>query len=183
MQEEEREDRPSKTQMKKRMHELQALGARLVELSPDQLDSMNLPEFLRDALHEAQHTGGRESRRRQLQYVGRLMREVDPEPIREKLAVWDGQSSAHTARVHVAERWRERLLDDEAALGELAASRPGLDIQRLRNLVRNARAERDARKPPKSFRELFRALMEQFAPADNGKTGSGSVSDAGENRT
>lgn len=175
--EEESQDRPSKTQLKQRMHELQALGARLVELSPEQLDSMNLPEFLRDALQETQRTSGRESRRRQLQYVGRLMREVDPEPIREKLAVWDGQSRGHTARVHLAERWRERLLEDEAALAELTALRPGLDIQRLRNLIRNARAERDAGKPPKSFRELFRALMEQLGPAEDGKTGADPISD------
>ena len=154
------QDRPSKTQTKKRMHELQALGERLVELNPEQLWSIGLPEDLLDAVLEARRTGGRESRRRQLQYVGRLMRDVDPEPIREKLAVWDGVSREHTARVHLVERWRERLIEDEAALGELAAAHPGADTQHLRNLIRNARAERDSGKPPKSFRELFRALRE-----------------------
>ena len=160
MSEEKDQDRPSKTQMKQRMHELQALGERLIELSPAQLDSMGLPEFLHDAVLEAQRTPGRESRRRQLQYVGRLMREVDAEPIREKIAAWDGVSSQHTARVHLAERWRARLLENEAALAELADAHPGLDAQRLRQLIRSARAERDAGKPPKHFRELFRALRD-----------------------
>ncbi|MBI4291454.1 MAG: DUF615 domain-containing protein [Betaproteobacteria bacterium] len=154
------QDRPSKTQTKKRMHELQALGERLVELNPEQLASVGLPEKLLDAVLETRRIGGRESRRRQLQYVGRLMRDVDPEQIREKLAVWDGVSREHTARVHLVERWRERLLEDEAALAELAAAHPGTDTQHLRNLIRNARAERDAGRPPKSFRELFRALRD-----------------------
>ncbi len=153
-------ERPSKTQTKKRMHELQALGERLIELNQEQLEQIALPENLLDAVLEAKKMSGRESRRRQVQYVGRLMREIDPEPIREKLAVWDGVSKEHTARVHLAERWRERLLEDEAALAELAAAQPGLDTQRLRNLIRNARLERDSGKPPKSFRELFRALRE-----------------------
>lgn len=162
MREEKNQDRPSKTEMKRRMHELQALGERLAALSKEQLDSISLPEILRDAVIDAQRTPGRESRRRQLQYVGRLMREVDPEPIREKLAAWDGVSSEHTARVHLAERWRARLLEDESALGELAAAYPDLDTQRLRSLVRGARAERDAGKPPRNFRDLFRALMEKM---------------------
>ena len=69
-------------------------------------------------------------------------------------------SSQHTARVHLAERWRARLLENEAALAELADAHPGLDAQRLRQLIRSARAERDAGKPPKHFRELFRALRD-----------------------
>jgi ribosome-associated protein len=88
------------------------------------------------------------------------MRDVDAEQIREKLAVWDGVSREHTARVHLVERWRERLLEDEAELGELVAAHPGTDTQHLRNLIRNARVERDAGRPPKSFRELFRALRD-----------------------
>ncbi|MBI2316284.1 MAG: DUF615 domain-containing protein, partial [Betaproteobacteria bacterium] len=156
------QDRPSKTQTKKRMHELQALGERLVELNPEQLAAVGLPEDLHEAVLDARRMASREARRRQLQYVGRLMRRIDPEPIRERLAVWDGASREHTARVHMTERWRSRLIEDETALAELAAAQPGIDTQHLRNLVRNARAERDAGKPPKSFRELFRALWEKM---------------------
>jgi len=154
------QERPSKTQLKKQMHELQVLGERLVSLNADQLDVIGLPEDLRAALDEARRVPGRESRRRQMQYIGRLMRDVDPEPIREKLAAWDGVSREHAATLHGIERWRDRLLDDEAALGELLRERPGADAQRLRALIRNARAEREPARPPKSYRELFRLLRD-----------------------
>lgn len=158
------QERPSKTQRKKQMHELQTLGERLVTLNAVQLDSIDLPESLRTAVAEAQGMPARESRRRQLQYIGRLMRDVDPEPILEKIAAWDGLSHEHTARLHDIERWRDRLLEDEAAMEEFLREHPGADSQRLRGLVRNARAERDASRPPKSFRELFRLLRDILEP-------------------
>ena len=154
------QERPSKTQRKRQMHELQALGERLVTLNAGQLNAIGLPEDLRAAVAEAQSMTGRESRRRQLQYIGRLMREVDPEPIREKIAAWDGLSREQAVKLHGIERWRERLLDDEAAIEELLRERPGADSQRLRSLVRNARAERDASWQPKSYRELYRILRD-----------------------
>jgi ribosome-associated protein len=154
------QERPSKTQLKKQMHELQALGERLVTLNADQLDAVALPEDLRAAVDEARRVPGRESRRRHMQYIGRLMREVDPEPIREKLAIWDGLSRGHAAKLHDIERWRDRLLDDDAALGEFMREHPGADSQPLRTLIRNARGERDAARPPKSYRELYRLLRD-----------------------
>ena len=158
------QERPSKTQRKKQMHELQALGERLVTLNAGQLDAIGLPEGLRAAVDEAQGMPARESRRRQLQYIGRLMRDVDPEPILEKIASWEGLSREHTALLHDIERWRERLLDDPAAIEEFLRERPGADSQRLRSLIRNVRAERDAARPPKSFRELFRLLRDILEP-------------------
>ena len=154
------QERPSKTQLKKLMHELQALGERLAALNADQLDTMELPENLRAALDGARRVPGRESRRRHLQYIGRLMRDVNPAPIREKLAAWDGQSHAQAAMLHGIERWRVRLLDDDACLEELLRERPGADSQRLRTLIRIARAEREAARPQKAYRELFRFLRE-----------------------
>lgn len=154
------QERPSKTQRKQQMLELQALGERLLALNAGQLDAIGLPDELRTAVAEAQGMPPRESRRRQLQYIGRLMRDVDPEPIREKLSAWDGQSREHAAALHGIERWRERLLDDDAALGEFLRERPDADSQRLRTLIRNARAEREAARPPKHYRELFRLLRE-----------------------
>jgi ribosome-associated protein len=154
------EEKPSKTKRKHAMHELQALGERLVELNPGQLSEFVLPESLRDAIENARRITRHEARRRQLQYVGRLMRTADADAIREKLKTWDGISTEHTARVHRIERWRDQLLADDAALKELAGAHPGLDTQRLRALVRNARAERDAGRPPRAFRELFRALRD-----------------------
>jgi ribosome-associated protein len=157
---------PSKTQRKKQMHELQALGTELVELSAQQLAALDLPETLRDAVMDAREITKFEARRRQLQYIGKLMRSVDPEPIRKTLAVSKAASRAHTARLHLIERWRERLLDDEAALDELITEQPQADVARLRLLIRNVQREREAGQPPKSFRELFRLLDETLKESD-----------------
>jgi len=156
------EDRPSKTQRKKQMHELQALGERLVALNASQLDEVGLPQLLRTAVEDAKRFTRHEARRRQMQYIGRLMRDLDPEPIREKLKIWDGVSQEHTARHHLVERWRERLLENDGALGEFAQQRPGLDTQRLRSLVRSAREELATGRPPRSHRELFRFLRQSL---------------------
>src|SRR6267154_2614835 len=156
------EEKPSKTELKRVMHELQALGERLIGLNPEQLAAIALPENLYEA------------RRRQLQYIGRLMRDVDPEPIREKLKVWDGVSIEETARLHRIERWREKLLEDDGGVGALARAHPGIDTRLLRTLVRKAREERNAGRPPRAYRELFRALRDiipdsQPVPDDDGE--------------
>jgi ribosome-associated protein len=168
------EEKPSKTERKRVMHELQALGERLIGLNSEQLAAIALPGSLHEAVEQARRITKHEARRRQLQYIGRLMRTVDPEPIREKLKVWDGVSTEETARLHRIERWREKLLEDDAGLGALVHDHPGIDTQRLRALVRNARAERIAGRPPRAYRELFRALRDiipdsQPAPDDDGE--------------
>jgi ribosomal 50S subunit-associated protein YjgA (DUF615 family) len=125
------DERPSKTQRKKEVEALQALGERLVELNADQLAKVPLPDDLRDAVLEAKRIRSREGRRRQLQYIGKLMREIDPAPIARELERWDGQSREATAVHHRIERWRLRLLDDDAhSPSSRAAS--GADLQRLR---------------------------------------------------
>jgi ribosome-associated protein len=154
------EDKPSKTQRKREMHELQELGARLVELNSEQLAEVGLPEDLRDAIERVRHITKHEARRRQMQYIGKLMRSVDPGPIREKLKVWDGVSAEHTAQQHRVERWRDRLLEDEGTVDELVRAHPGIDARRLRALARKAREERTAGAPLRAYRELFRALRE-----------------------
>ncbi|MFZ2336702.1 MAG: ribosome biogenesis factor YjgA, partial [Sideroxyarcus sp.] len=102
------------------------------------------------------------AQRRQMQYIGKLMRDIDPEPIKAQLAVWNGTSQAHTVYMHMLERWRDRLLDDEHALTELLADQPQIDVPRLRSLIRSAQKEREAAKPPKSYREIFQMLREIF---------------------
>jgi ribosome-associated protein len=153
---------PSKSQRKRDMHELQDLGVELVELNDDQLASIDLPESLLDAVMHARQLTKHEARRRQMQYIGKLMRHVDPEPIRERIAAYKAVSTAHTARLHMLERWRTRLLEEDDALAELLGSHPGADAGRLRLLVRNAARERAAGQPPKSFRALFKLLDEIF---------------------
>jgi ribosome-associated protein len=155
-----REDAPSKTQRKHEMHALQDLGERLVTLSAERCAQLDLPETLREAVGAARRIRSREALRRQMQFIGRLMRDTDPEPIRAKLAEWDGRSNAAIAAHHRVERWRERLFADDAALTEFAHTHPAADLQRLRACVREARKEQRAGKPPRHFRELFRLIRE-----------------------
>jgi len=151
---------PSKTKQKEAMHELRDLGAELVELSVGQLKRINVPENIFDAVRECQKITAHGARRRQIQYLGKLMRSVDDEPIRAGLALLRGESSAETARLHRLERLRVRLLEDEAVLTEIAAQWPGVDLQHLRTLRRNALKEKENNKPPKNFRAIFQILQE-----------------------
>ncbi len=153
-----RDERPSKTRLKRDMHALQDLGTALAALSAERLGRIDMPERLRDALREAQRMTKHEARRRQMQFIGRLMRDVDAAPIREALDALNGVSAAETARQHRLERLRERLLEDEAVLTEIGAAHPGADIARLKQLRRGVLHERESGKPPRNFRELFRLL-------------------------
>jgi ribosome-associated protein len=163
-------ERPSKTRLKRDMDALQALGARLLEVSEERLASIALPERLREAVLEARRIRSREARRRSLQYIGKLMREVDPAPIRARFAEWDGRSAAATAAHRRAERWRERLLDDEGALTEFARECPGADLQQVRACVREVRKDLVAGRTSRHYRDLFRlvkAALDAPAPPYN----------------
>ena len=150
----------SKTRRKREMQELQDLGEELVALTPDKLAGLDLPMRLLDAVLDARRISKFGALRRQMQYVGRLMRDADADAIRSQLDVWKGTSVAETARLHAIERWRTRLIGDDLALGELLGQFPRADAQRLRALVRNVKREAAAKKPPKSFRELFHELRQ-----------------------
>jgi len=160
MQEHDQQEEVSKTQLKQQMHELQALGETLAELPKEKLKQLDLPENLRDALLEAKRITAHGGKRRQLQYIGKLMRSIDPEPIQTKLDQWNGNHAEETALLHRLENWRQRLIDDDAALSEFLTQHPDFDVQQLRTLIRNARKETQLQKPPKSSRELFRILRE-----------------------
>jgi ribosome-associated protein len=151
---------PSKSQRKRESTALQDLGEALVALPAERLAAIDLPEGLRDAVHEARRISKFGALRRQLQYVGRLMRDVDPAPIRAALDALEGHSRAHTAWLHGLERLREQLIDADQGWDALATAHPGADLQRLRQLARNARTERAAQRPPRAFREMFQALRE-----------------------
>ncbi len=152
-------DGPSKSQRKRDMHALQSLGEELAALSLDRLRALELPDALRDALLQVRSLRTHGAVRRQLQYVGKLMRDVDPEPLRERLDVWNGTSREAVVRAHLAEHWRERLLAGDEAFSELLSEFPTVDIPAMRTLIRNARREREDSKPPRNFRELYRALL------------------------
>ena len=150
----------SKTRKKAQMHALQKLGIELVDLSKERLASMQLPETLVEAIREAQRITAHEGRRRQMQYIGRLMRDIDPAPIQERLDAWRGQSKAEVARQHGMERMRDKLIADDSALTEFAQKHPEVDLQALRNLIRNARKEAAEGRPPKSYREIFKVIRD-----------------------
>ena len=142
------------------MHELQALGVALVALPEGMLQAMALDSRLLEAVLEAKRITAHEGKRRQIQYIGRLMRDVDPAPIRARSAELEGSSAQASARHRRLEGWRERLIGDDQALTAFAAEHPGAVLQALRALIRNARKEASLGKPPHAFRELFRLLKE-----------------------
>jgi ribosome-associated protein len=171
--------RPSKTRRKQDSHDLQALGQALMELPAARLAKLDLPESLRDAIDELRRVRSHEGRRRHLQYIGKLMRQVDPEPLREAVAAFRLPSAKETLALHEAERWRVRLVSDDNALTVWLREHPETDAQALRSLIRSARKDRAeaeaaaaGSEPRKSraWRELFQivkaGLAGDAAPSD-----------------
>ncbi len=149
---------PSKTRRKQQMHALQDLGEALVALDPKRLALLDLPERLVDAIGQARGIRAHEGRRRQLQYVGKLMRDVDPAPIQATLDQWASGAAGDREQFAATERWRDEMLADAGALERFLAAHPGADRSHLAGLILRARAERAGRGPPHAFRELFRAI-------------------------
>jgi ribosome-associated protein len=159
----------SKSQRKREVNALQDLGTALEALPKDKLAKVPLPETLADALREAKRITSHEGKRRQMQYIGKLMRALtdeDVEAIRRVMATFVGASKAETARLHAIERWRDRLIAGDDAVTEFIAAHPDTDVQALRTLVRNARKEAQLAKPPKSSRELFQMVKQTLAGND-----------------
>jgi ribosome-associated protein len=152
------DDKLSKTRRKQLQHELQAIGEELVEISEDRLASLDLPERLLDAVLAARRITAHEARRRQLQYIGKIMRNVDAAPIRAALEGWRTQSHRYTLGHKRVEAWRERLISDPDAVGELLAEHPAADARGLRALAESAVRERENGQPPRSYRALYQAL-------------------------
>lgn len=155
---------PSRSARKREAESLQDLGEALVALSPERLREIPLTDDLAEAIQLAQRIKAHGGRRRQLQLIGKLMRRIDPGPIREALARLENRSAAAIAEHHQAERWRERLLaETEAALTEFLDQYPATDRQQLRQLLRAARQEQAQGKPPRAARELFRLIRSSIA--------------------
>jgi len=162
-------DRPSKSQLKRDMTALQGLGEDLLNLPESRWEPLALPEILYDALRHAKKITNFEGKRRQMQYIGKLMREIDPEPIREAVAAFKLGHAQDSLRLHQSERWRERLLANDAALQEFINEHVDVDIQQLRNLVRAARkdaANEPEKRSGRAFRELFQFIKASEPAAD-----------------
>jgi ribosome-associated protein len=151
-------DGPSKSQKKREVEALQALGETLVKLPEAQWKRIELPEDLRAAVADCRRITQNGALRRQRQYIGKLMRGIDPAPIQAQLDVFNGASAAENAKLHQAEKWREKLIADNAALTLFLNQHPGADATRLRQLIRNARDEAAHARPPRAFREIFRVI-------------------------
>lgn len=153
----------SKTQMKKQMNDLQALGMELTKLSSDTLKKIGLDEELFEAIATYKKITSNSALKRQAQFIGRLMRDTNPAPIEAYLAKLRGDNMAHNAFLQRVEQARTRLLADDGAITQFMADFPQADAGKLRTLIRNTKKEQEQNKPPKNFRALFqeiKAVME-----------------------
>ncbi|HEY6483192.1 MAG TPA: ribosome biogenesis factor YjgA [Steroidobacteraceae bacterium] len=158
------EEKPSKSERKRVAHAAQELGERLIRLREAQLAALGLPETLVEAIRDARNMVSRGGAARQRQYIGKLMREIDPQPIHAALAAQSEQSSLDAERFKRLEAWREQLLGaGPAALHELERWRPGLDRAQWVERIAAAQTERAREgRPGPAARELFRALRTLF---------------------
>jgi len=157
---------PSKTQLKADADEKQALGEALLTLRADLMARLNLPEKLLQALADAKKITNFEGRRRQMQFIGKLMRPLDAEPIREAINEQQSGSAELTLQLHLAEQWRDKLIASDDALGSWLTEHPDTDSQQLRALIRQARKDAKPEKPGeaprhgKSYREIFQLVKQ-----------------------
>ncbi|MEO7885177.1 MAG: ribosome biogenesis factor YjgA [Polaromonas sp.] len=160
---------PSKTQLKAEADEKQALGEALLTLRADLMARLDLPDKLRDAIADAKKITNFEGKRRQMQFIGKLMRPLDPDPIREAINEQLNGSADLTLALHLAEQWRDKLIADDAALGTWLGEHPDTDSQQLRALIRQARKDAKPEKPGeaarhgKSYREIFQLVRQTLA--------------------
>ena len=168
---------PSKSQRKRAMHELQALGERLIALDPARLAQLELPERLADALVQARGITRHEARRRQMQFIGKLMRDVDPEPLKAALARWQQGPDADRARFAQLEQWRDRMLAQPDGVEQFLDAYPDADRDAFTALVRDAQAERTRGSPPHKARALFRAITKVIDDAASSDATNDSFSD------
>ncbi|MDH5711011.1 MAG: DUF615 domain-containing protein [Gammaproteobacteria bacterium] len=152
---------PSKSQIKRDCDAMQKMGEELIGLKQAELDSMDLPEDLDEAVRTAQKIKSRTGLKRQRQYIGKIMRQLDSDSIKKQLEKIQHRHDTNTAEFRKLERWRDRLLDDDkAALDEIIEAHPDVDRQHINQLARQARREQQTEKPPVSARKLFKYLRE-----------------------
>lgn len=151
----------SKTQVKKEMHALQDLGKELTHLNKEQLAAMPLPDDLRLAIEQAQGMKKREALRRQLQYIGKLMRKTETEEIEAAYNDLQERHNRSARALHLVEQWRDELIaGDESVITKFIDEYPDVDRQQLRNLVRGAKQELSQQKPPAHKRKLFKLIRD-----------------------
>jgi len=155
---------PSRNELKQQMQDLQELGEAVASLPVDRLDKLKIDERLRDAIDELRRTRSFEGKRRQVQYIGKLMKHEDPAPLREAVASYRVGSATDTLALHQAEYWRDQLLAGDEALAAWVTEYPATDVQQLRSLVRAARKEKlePGERHGRAYRDLFKLVKEQM---------------------
>ncbi len=160
-------DTPSRTDRKRESDELQKLGEDLLTLRTDLMARLALPDKLAEAIAGAKRITNFEGKRRQLQFVGKLMRKLEPDDldaVRKALAEQHSGSASETLALHQVEQWRERLIEDDGALQDWVTQHPKSDSQQMRALIRQARKDAVPSKPGeaprhgKAYRELFQLV-------------------------
>ena len=171
---------PSKTMLKAEADEKQALGEALLTLRADLMARLDLPDKLLDAIKDAKKITNFEGRRRQMQFIGKLMRPLDADPIREAINEQLNGSAQLTLQLHLAEQWRDKLVAEDEALQAWLTDYPATDAQQLRALIRQARKDAAPEKPEKSgeaprhsksYREIFQLVRQAMASAADGADG------------
>ena len=148
----------SKSEIKRDAEDLKQLGEKLVNLTKANLTKVPLDDSLKDAIELAQRLQ-KEARRRQLQYIGKLLRSIDAEPIREALEKIENKHNQQQAMLHKLEILRDELIaKGDVALTDLLNEHPSADRQQLRNLIRAAQKEKEQNKPSKAYREIYQIL-------------------------
>ena len=160
-------EEPSKSALKRRMHDLQELGEAVAALPAERLDALKIEDRLRDAIAELQRTRSFEGRRRQVQYIGKLMKFEDADALREAVASYRVGSAKDTLAMHQAEYWRDQLLAEDDAFERWMKEYPSTDAQQMRSLVRSARKEKlePGERHGRAYRDLFRMIKEQMQEA------------------
>ncbi|MCV2503359.1 MAG: DUF615 domain-containing protein [Neisseriaceae bacterium] len=153
----------SKTKMKQEMHNLQDIGKRLTTLSKEERAKLHLPDSLEDAIQDYSKIQSNGANRRQLQFIGRLMRDLPEENVQIILtyfSIIDGNNQSHNAYIKRLERLREELINEENALTTYLNQHPDIEATYLRTLIRNCKKELANNKPPRAYREIFKFLKE-----------------------
>lgn len=160
----EQEERPSKSQLKREMHALQALGETLIAMKPAERARFPLSDDMLRAIEETSRIRSHEGRRRHMQYVGKLIRKEDLTAIQGVFDAIEQEKEQRDHAFHRLEKWRDRMVDEgDEGVDLFMADYPNADRQALRQLVRNARKEREQGKPPTSSRKLFKHLRDTLA--------------------
>jgi ribosome-associated protein len=153
----------SKSEMKRHVAALQKVGKQLCELNYSQYQQFNLPDVLDKAISEYKRIQSLEAKRRQLQYIGKLMRHVDAEHIEKQLFLLNKQHKVSTQEFQKIEKTRDQLLEfSNDELYQFSQANPNLDLQKLRALIRQTKKEQQLQKPPKFYRQLFQLLKENL---------------------